>query len=855
MPTFYLDYEQGNDNYGGTSFAVLASGADGTITSSTFSAASANFPNDGSLIGQYISINATGIPNIYYTYVITAWISSTSLTIAAISGGLSLANTSSRQYYIGGRWKTISTTGATANRLVPGDTIRIMGSPDPTSIGNATWTDASYYQLSNVVAATNASPIVVTCASTMATLGISNGDTVLITGTVGNIGTNGVWTVSGVSGSTCQLVGSTGTGAWTSGGTLRKITNRIVTLASAVTQSIASHGNRGEGRTAWTASANVTTSLLDTDTKEGDVCDSIAVGASFANGLAAYKATGTLNLSGYQQLSFFIKQTSGTITVNGDISIRLCSDAVGATSVHTFSVPAIVALNQWVPFTIDLGSAMSTSIASVALYVDTDRGAQTFLISNIIACKAPSSADSLSLQSLISKNTGDELWYPIMSIKGTRVFLGNGANWNIYSSTTPRLGYDGTTETVTTYKRETIKTAMGSAIGSVIQEVQEAGTVSAPFNYEGGWDRTNMSTQNLITYFDGLNGFGYPLVINTKSYVNTNKLGFVRYGRGLRLITSQASTHGFLDAIGNTDYGMDFNSATSFNTYTEIRSCSNNGPNINHIFGNNSNIYQKVISKSCTSVAFYIVQGFSNNRINNIIANTSSYGVFAESGGTDNIFTSGTFRYNITNGARYYGSKGDTFVNCTTSGNNNSSGPGFFLFGGDFYLKNCIITEPTEFDHYGGSNSRIYSASHDNTIGNHLVTTDYGTIRPQTTVRYSNTGYAWAMSPTNATWRTSSYPLDFKIANIAVSANGLVTIKAWLRRTNTALTMRLRVKGGQISGVSNDVTATMTAAADTWEQVSMTFTPTEAGVIELLAECWGGSTYTGYIDDLSIIQA
>jgi len=46
----------------------------------------------------------------------------------------------------------------------------------------------------------------------------------------------------------------------------------------------------------------------------------------------------------------------------------------------------------------------------------------------------------------------------------------------------------------------------------------------------------------------------------------------------------------------------------------------------------------------------------------------------------------------------------------------------------------------------------------------------------------------------------------------------------------------------------------MTAAADTWEQISLTFTPTEIGVVEIISECYGGSSYTGYVDDLSITQ-
>ena len=47
----------------------------------------------------------------------------------------------------------------------------------------------------------------------------------------------------------------------------------------------------------------------------------------------------------------------------------------------------------------------------------------------------------------------------------------------------------------------------------------------------------------------------------------------------------------------------------------------------------------------------------------------------------------------------------------------------------------------------------------------------------------------------------------------------------------------------------------MTAAADTWERVSLSFTPTETGVVEIFAYAYGGTTYTGYVDDLSISQA
>jgi hypothetical protein len=50
------------------------------------------------------------------------------------------------------------------------------------------------------------------------------------------------------------------------------------------------------------------------------------------------------------------------------------------------------------------------------------------------------------------------------------------------------------------------------------------------------------------------------------------------------------------------------------------------------------------------------------------------------------------------------------------------------------------------------------------------------------------------------------------------------------------------------------LTAEITAAADTWQEVTLTFTPTEAGVIEVFGYGYGGTTHVGYFDDLTITQ-
>jgi hypothetical protein len=307
MATLYLDFENGNDNYAGTSFALLAQGTDGRITLGTFSSAGASFPNDGSLIDQYLSIFDGSI---YAVYRIAAWVSSTSLTLAQIPSGSGVSTQAvDRQYYIGGRWKNI-TTGATAVRTIPGDTIRVMGSPAPTSLGqNGVWTSQALQATKAVTAATNATPISITCTAH----GYSTGDTVVIAGTGANIAPSlGTWeiTVTGVN--TFTLDGTTAPGVSFSGSgpTARLRNNTRVKLTSAVTQNIAS---TGPGRAAWVASANVTAGL-NTGTKEHYQAESITISQTFNTGKAAYYSLpSTLDLSSYQQVSFWIYRNLGWI--------------------------------------------------------------------------------------------------------------------------------------------------------------------------------------------------------------------------------------------------------------------------------------------------------------------------------------------------------------------------------------------------------------------------------------------------------------------------------------------------------------------------------------------------------------
>jgi hypothetical protein len=143
----------------------------------------------------------------------------------------------------------------------------------------------------------------------------------------------------------------------------------------------------------------------------------------------------------------------------------------------------------------------------------------------------------------------------------------------------------------------------------------------------------------------------------------------------------------------------------------------------------------------------------------------------------------------------------------------------------------------------------------DNNAGVDYAFGEFGFIDTDTSVRHTASGKSWAFYPTNAA-RDFSYPLKLSVAQVAVEADVEVTVSAWLRRTNTNLQMQLQVLGGQLAGVSK-TTASLTAAVDTWQQVTITFTPSAAGVIDIQCLAWtnSGTTHIGYIDDLTITQA
>jgi len=601
--------------------------------------------------------------------------------------------------------------------------------------------------------------------------------------------------------------------------------SKTVTLASAQTATIELC------ETAWTAAngATVTRQSVATDAKEGSYSMQITAPASPATStLYAYYTIASTDFSAYQKLSFWLKNEVAVSA--GNWSICLCSDTAGATVIDTFQIPAVASTGRWLPLTLTKvgGGNLWSAIQSIALYSDTvaPTASKYVRVDDFVAC----TTSGLNLQSLISKNSaeqgGTEGWYGIQSINGTTILLDNDTN----ALANAGRGYSGTTETVATYKRETIKTALASAATTVVQQVQDSGTLGSNIEFQGGWN-TSTTIQDGETFFDGLNGNGYGLYLNGKSHITFNYLNVYRYNYGVYYYTNSSNNTitTLSNANNNANYGVCYGNSNN-NTIITLSNANNNSYGVYYGYSSNNTII--TLSNANNNANYGVYYYGSNNTITTLsnANNNANYGVFYYINSSNNTIKSLSTTGNSTGGIRNYG-------------------------GGKNYIFNALIAETTEVGGYlGFDDSRIFSHNHDQTANNHAIFTDGGQIHSDTTTRHTASGIAWRFDVTS-TNRSSAYPLSLSIARIACMANNEITVSAWFRRSNAGLTMRLVCKGKQIAGVDSDITDSMTAGADTWEQLQIQFTPTENGVVEITAEAWGGTTYSGYIDDMAISGA
>jgi hypothetical protein len=760
-------------------------------------------------------------------------------------------------------WKTI-TSGATAARIGPGDIIKIAKSPAPVGQGFATWTS-----LSKTVTLT---------AQTSVAFSDGGGGLILATKAGHNFTTGDIVTISATTdynGTYAITVASSSTFTFT----CAYISDQSGTVTPALTKTI----DLCEAN--WTSVHATSSARIGTDWKQGTYAlKMVEDGTPGADEVQAYSATGTLDLSKYQKISFWIKNEVAVLA--NQLELNLCTNADGTGEVDTFPIPAIPSTGRWLPLTIvrNTGGNLNSAVASINISNGSSATKYTaskyVYIDDVIAC----TTSGLNLQSLISKNSleqgGTEGWYGIQSINGVTILLDNDTN----TLANAGRGYSTTgtsPDIVATYKRETIKTALASSSSTQVQAVQDSGTLAlGNIEFQGGYD-TGTGSQTGETFFDGLNGYGYGIYGTAKTYITFNKVNVSRYDRGYVMTSNSyywnvtalnisnnttyhlnGSSYGTLN-ITNLNNGGNFPlliNPGSFSTLTSV----NINNNLNSGFApSTSNTYiTAIITNACNNATNGIDVGILQNITVQNTSYNASAGIYISSGdGSIVRFTTSNYNtYGISdNGAN---GRGVIIYGGSTTGNTS-----YAIFVANAPITNIINLTTTETLIYNAGlavarNSRLVLSKYTGDINDNRIFSDgasdvtYGLINSQTAVRHTASGIAWRFSPDST--RTSIYPASLSVAKVAVVANKAVTIKIWAKVDSTAnITGQLRVPGYQIAGVDTNVTQAFSSADTDWHEITMpAITPTENGVIEVFADAWyvAGNSYA-YVDDMTITQA
>ena len=612
-------------------------------------------------------------------------------------------------------WKTLR-DGASATNTTAGDEIRVVASPDPTSLGqSATWTN--------------------------------------------NSGT--------------------------------------VTLTSAVTLDV------DNCNADWAnAQANVTSSA-STTRKMGTNSSKSALNGSFGTGLANFKAlAGATDYSGYEQLSFWVKASVASGSITGTYSIKLCSDASGATPVDSAAITFSPVANTWIRCVVDTAGTLGASIQSVALYKDAGAAqAIDIYIDNIVACKASSSADSITHRSLIAPTSdGSTAWYRIGGIDGVTITLATVAD----DETASTKAYQYDTTSTTTYKREAILMTPETTITNTSEwYCAKDGSAGGETVYSGGWtDITGTPTRSGETFLDGQIGYG-----NAYSRIHTYASNFgvfdvhYHYYNGITKFTLENFWGGYATnatpIYPRNAYGVLFSNA---HWHGNAGSCYLNSSLVRWNGGGNTASGTYGIWASTGTVI-----GRSLN-----ISGASSYGFY---GSYDSYFHN--LRIENCGDENIYLLRPTRFVN----------------------IQRYTTDDPTDIKWQSTTlqmDTRVKMSTINGDTDDHRTYENNGSITSDTGAdRHTASGIAWKLSPTSD--EIDEYqPLNMIVARIACKANTQVTANIWAKRDHdSAINGRFILKAGEIKGVDADVTDDISAVADTYEQLSLTFTPTEQGVVEL----------------------
>ena len=587
---------------------------------------------------------------------------------------------------------------------------------------------------------------------------------------------------------------------------------------------------------------DITVTLTHSGTilRQGAASAQCAIAAAFTTGVVAYKDLGSnQDFSAYQQVSFWF-YANGTVS-SGVFTVRLCSDAAGATPVHTFTIPALT--SGWVRLVFDNGSALNNAIRSVSIAATSDPGTRTVGIDCIFASKAPGSADELTLWTLVGINndspTDDDTWLPIRSLIGTTIGLDGAMEGD--SQAGRAANYPLATQTTRMYLRQlTIITA------AVTYSTAPTGdTAASPITIEGGWNRTDMSTKIGRTYLvrkdrsvsqwsmSAPHGLIIKSIAACYQSANTPSIDPGAFSFG------SASAHSFsledVLAIG-CFVGFELTNGDWFKTkdiscifcqfgmYFESGTVGNGVPPI-----------------SIKARNMWGVGGSGNNAIDTADANQTNERMFF-------IDINGGLWYNW-NSVFYGQSKGTARWRIRNADVREAAAVEINT-SGIIELWRYTSDVDANFEAALVKGAKLSLAG--NAIEGYNWRSNWSSYSVFTATDHRKTasGYSWKM---NSAGILSFGQTTTRIASVVCPANVNRTVSIWVRFNGTNISGRLSISGGKYAGIPSEITTTTSGPINTWEQISMSFTPTEDCVVDVFAqiESTTGASRTIWFDDFT----
>ena len=775
-----------------------------------------------------------------------------------------------------------------------GDEYRVMGMPAVNTGVNATWTKGGWaMQDANGTVLTTKTPTGATAAApiemTVNNHGFSTGDLVWVYNVSGIFSANGTWIITVTGTNTFTLNNSDGTG-YHDTGTFSSSEGPRVILANHKGIKVNTQCKRiafcsGSTQTSDNAHNDargihpVESSSINCNTR-GWASNVRMIRTQIASGFTTgkawyYRLPKELDLSAYQGISFTLHNIADSDAQKANKEIRLCSDETGDTAVNTMRIRATPAACNGTQV-YDTGGNLGSSIKSIALYVDADHGAEDIRICNIIAFKTGVN-DVITHEDVFGKNTTSEpaFWKPWYIQEDHILFsfnnmdTGHDVNDSLTGSTV--TSYSGTSETVALHK-VTPFTLYGAEdatngtwtgyyhkflvrlyLDSRSRQNQEVTKIT------GGWNTTDMSTQDSITWINVLSRSHRFADTSAGSGSYTANIMFERFGQGCG--DGLLVLEGHKSAVVNKIYqaGFSDNGIITLTSNSRFR----RGVVIDGLYQTNGRYAGIQGVYNTQQGGYYRDQPTMIVKDMHLYATGHQYAALQPAYiqdlkvlGKQYIFVDGQFNFpsNVTIKNLVADGIWSTLTDADVRAHNTTLG----------LLVN--ETHPHTVNQYGSTNHSSLSLGNiNNNANDHRIYLSNGFIKTETSVRHGTSGVAWKIQPRIEHTGSNAYsannnvdwnPLYFAVARVFVETNKVVTFKAYVRIDNTGITARVAARlDRNIITINSDVVATCTAAANIWQELTLSITPVNSGELVIDFEAYGGNSHTAYIDDISISQA